>query len=173
MIRSLRLLLLSLSFALFVGCASNGSLTNPFADDSPPPATPYYYDEFPDIPIPNEMSEVKNDTVISSTSSGTRVGIELFRGRVDSVSLINAMRRNMMSQGWTLRSLFRAKQTILVYEKSDRITTLYITDGLVYADLRVFVSPVLHGDSVDMDVTTTLVPEATPETNTSKPLSAE
>lgn len=154
-------LLLVAALALFSGCASDGILVNPFADNTPPPVNPYYYDEFPDLPIPNEMTEVASDTVITSTASGVRTGIQHFQGRVESVSLINAMRKNMANQGWTLRSLFRAQQTIMIYEKTDRVCSLYITDGMIYTDMRVFVSQRLEGDSSDLDVNQYSIPVTT------------
>lgn len=150
-----RLILLSsfvVVFALLSGCAADGGFSNPFVDNTPPPSSPYYFDEFSDLPIPNEMTEVTSDSVISSAPNGVKTGIQRFQGRVEAVSLINAMRKNMKSQGWILRSIFRAQQTILTYEKNDRICSLYITDGMIYTDMRVFMSQRLEGDSSDLDL---------------------
>ena len=53
----------------------------------------------------------------------------------------------MSNNGWTLRSLLRAKESTLVFEKPDRIASFQLSDGLIFTELRLFVSPRLEGDS--------------------------
>ncbi|MDL2316257.1 hypothetical protein LJC59_04175 [Desulfovibrio sp. OttesenSCG-928-A18] len=134
------------------GCAADGSVKNPFATSEPVPGENYYYGEFSDIPIPNEMSESKNDTFITFAPSGLKCGVQRFTGRVDLVSLMNTMRKNMANTGWTLRSLLRSKESVLVFEKPDRVAALQITDGMVYTEMRVFVSSRLEGDSASLEL---------------------
>ena len=142
--------LLLVAVAVFtVGCAQDGSFKNPFSSDEAPvnqPANPYFFADFSDIPIPNDMSEVSDETVISYAPSGVKCGVQRFRGRVEVNSLLNAMRNNMAGQGWTLRSFLRAPSSLLIFEKPDRVATLYITDDLLHTNMRVFMSPRLEGD---------------------------
>ena len=60
----------------------------------------------------------------------------------------------MASNGWTLRSVLRAKESTLVFEKPDRIATFQLSDGLIFTDMRLFVSSRLEGDSSSVNVNT-------------------
>lgn len=144
--------MLFLFSALIAGCASDGSFTNPFASNEPAPTTSYFYSEFSDIPIPNEMSEQRSDTFITFAPSGIKCGVQRFTGRVEVVSLMNTMRRYMSTNGWTLRSLLRSKESVLIFEKPDRVASFQITDGLVNTEMRVFVSSRLEGDSSSVEI---------------------
>ena len=147
-----RVLLCCLLVFFCAGCASDGTLTNPFSSSEPVSGTPYYFSEFPDIPIPNDMSEKRDDTFITFAPSGVKCGTQRFSGRLELVSLMNTMRRNMASNGWTLRSVLRAKESTLVFEKPDRIATFQISDGMVFTDMRLFVSSRLEGDSSSVNI---------------------
>lgn len=141
--------LLSAVLLLFVltlaGCAADGTITNPFAETEPP-STPFYFSDFADVPLPHQMSEVKSETVITYAPSGVKCGLQRFKGNVEAASLISTMRNNMVSQGWELKSMLRAKESVLTFEKDDRLCTLYISDDAIYTNMRVFVTPRLAGD---------------------------
>lgn len=140
----------SLAF-VFAGCAADGSASNPFASSEEAPATSYYFSEFSDIPIPNEMSESRSDTFITFAPSGLKTGVQRFSGRVELVSLMNTMRRNLAANGWTLRSLLRAKESVLVFDKPDRLAAFQISDGTFTTDMRIFVTSRLEGDAPSAD----------------------
>jgi hypothetical protein len=93
------------------------------------------------------MSEARGDTFITFTPSGLKCGVQRFSGRVEIVSLMNTMRRNMSSSGWSLRSLLRASESVLVFEKTDRLATIQISDGMISTDMRITVTSRLAGDS--------------------------
>ncbi|MDR1686116.1 MAG: hypothetical protein LBR82_06730 [Desulfovibrio sp.] len=143
----MRVLPLLLVVVLLTGCASDGSLKNPFSDDAGEAAPAYFYSEFADIPIPSELSEARGDTFITFAPSGLKCGVQRFSGRVEVVSLMNTMRRNMASNGWSLRSLLRAAESVLVFEKTDRLAALQISDGMINTDMRIFVTSRLEGDT--------------------------
>lgn len=143
-----RLVIIIAITLLCAACASDGSFRNPFASETPEPSgTGFYFSEFADVPIPNEMSEKTSDTFITFASSGTKCGVQRFTGRVDVVSLMNTMRQNMSANGWVLRSLLRSKESVLVFEKPDRVVALHIVDGLLATEMRVFMTSRLEGDS--------------------------
>jgi len=151
----LALCLLVLSLFVFAGCASDGSLSNPFSSTpEEAPTTNYFFSEFSDIPIPNEMSESRSDTFITFAPSGLKTGVQRFTGRVELVSLMNTMRRNMSANGWTLRSLLRAKESVLVFDKPDRLAAFQISDGTFSTDMRIFVTSRLEGDAPHVDAYT-------------------
>lgn len=143
-----RLLILGLALLMCTACASDGSFRNPFAtQNTETSGAGYYFSEFSDVPIPNELSEKNSDTFITFAASGTKCGVQRFTGRVDVVSLMNTMRQNMSGNGWTLRSLLRAKESVLVFEKTDRVVALHIVDGMITTEMRVFMTSRLDGDS--------------------------
>lgn len=155
--RTIRLVML-LCFMVFLstGCASDGSFVNPFDstdNGGGAPANPYFFAEFPDVPIPNDVSEDSGKTFITFAPSGVKSGVQVFSGYgADSVSLMNSMRRNMAANGWTLRSLLRSKSSIMVFEKPDRICSVVVQEGVVSTTMLVFVSPRLEGDSSSLDI---------------------
>lgn len=135
-----------------VGCGADGSISNPFSTPEPP-STPFYFADFNDIPLPHPMSEVKSESVITFATSGVKCGVQRFKGSVDASSLIATMRNNMISQGWALTSMLRANESVLTFEKHDRLCTLYITDDTIYTNMRVFVTPRLADGAMDGYVT--------------------
>ncbi len=151
-LRLLRLVSLCALVTLVAGCASDGSLQNPFTNKELTPATSYFFSEFPDIVIPNEMSENRGDTFITFAPSGVKCGVQRFTGRVEIVSLMNTMRRHMATNGWTLRSLLRFKESVLIFEKPDRVAFFQISDGPVNTDMRISVSSRLEGDSPSVEI---------------------
>ncbi|MDR2161320.1 MAG: hypothetical protein LBO77_04175 [Desulfovibrio sp.] len=146
MILFLRIFLSALLLASLAGCASDGSLRNPFSSSEETVEPPHYVSEFADVAIPSEMSEDRDKTYITFASSGLKCGVQHFRGRLEVVSLMNAMRRNMAANGWTLRALLRSSDSILVFEKAESICTLYIYDGSIYTNMVLFISARLEGD---------------------------
>ena len=151
MARSLKLLFLGTLVLLLTGCAG-GALVNPFSSSDSGPVGGHFFSEFEDIPVPNEMREISSDSIITFAPTGVKCGMQRFKGRVEAVSLMNAMRRNMAGHGWTLRSLLRAQRSILIFEKRDRMAFVEITEGRLNTEMRIIVSARLEGDSVGLDV---------------------
>lgn len=144
------LMLFLVSILFLSACASDSSM-NPFAESAPAPTTPYYFDEFVDVPIPHDMREVNEETMVTYAPSGVKIGNQRFKGRVDANSLLTTMRKNMTGQGWNLHSLFRAQRSIIIYEKPDRVCTINIVDDTIYTNMYIFVTPKLSGDLVEYD----------------------
>ncbi len=135
------LCLMALALAGCFGSSSSDTGSTAGSADTSAPARDYYYDQFPDVAIPVDMSASAKDTFITYTADGLKLGMQVFSGRVEMGSLITVMQRYMLRDGWNLRSVFRAHRSILVFERSDRICALYISEGLVYTEMLVFVSP--------------------------------
>ncbi|MDR1359912.1 MAG: hypothetical protein LBJ82_02925 [Deltaproteobacteria bacterium] len=143
-----RLTALSLLALILAGCAADGSLRNPFSSSEDSTLeSPYYLSEFSDVPIPQDMTEDKDETYISFAPSGLKCGVQHFSGRVEAVSLMNSMRRNMAAHGWILRALLRSRESILVFEKADSVCTMHIIDGRIYTSMILFMSARLDGDA--------------------------
>lgn len=105
---------------------------------------PYFYAEFDDIPIPTEVSSVKETTIIT-TPGGVKTGLQVFKGRVEVGSLNSAMISYMQRDGWEMRSSTRGARSLLIFEKEDRYATIYILDGMFNTEMQVYVSPKLSG----------------------------
>ena len=114
----------------------------------------YYYGEFPDVAIPNEMQPEKTDTFISYTGDGVKLGTQYFKGRVELASLVNAMQGHLQRDNWTLRSVFRARGAILIFEQPNRMCSIYIHEDLINTGMLVFVSPKLADSALQYSVPT-------------------
>ena len=84
---------------------------------------------------------------------------------------MNSMRKNMAANGWSLRSLLRSKDSILVFEKPDRVATLVFADGMVFTDMEIFVSPRMQGDSANLDIKAYSTPGVTSSSDGKQKLS--
>ena len=149
MYRTILCTLLLATALVFTGCATTGSSDGSSAStDGSAPAREYYHEEFSDVSIPIDMDVIKDETFITYSPGGMKVGIQEFKGRVDMTSLVSTMQRYMQRDGWMLRSVFRAKRAILIFEKPEKICSLAITDGLIFTNMIVFISPKLaDGDA--------------------------
>lgn len=141
-------LVLSLSIALLSGCGAMMGADNPGSEG-------YYYAEFSDVPIPNELAENKSDTYITYVTGGLKCGQQIFEGRVEKNSLLTALKYYMQKDGWSPRAAsYYGNKSVLTYEKSDKIATLLVTDGTLFCTLQVTVSPRLSGSELLHDSNT-------------------
>lgn len=90
-----------------------------------------------DIPIPPMMKMDKSNTFLFE-AKGIKVGILTYRGRVDSFSLSEAVKNNMLSEKWRLINALTYKNTInLNFAKGDRTCNIFIEEGWIYTNLEV------------------------------------
>lgn len=90
-----------------------------------------------DIPIPSMMKMVKSNTFIFE-AKGIKVGILTYKGKVDSFSLAEAVKNNMLSEKWRLINALTYKNTInLNFSKGDRTCNIFIEEGWIYTNLEV------------------------------------
>lgn len=115
---------LVLTFAL-VGCADMNmpEISNPFATATD--VSQVYYDEFPDVPIPSDMSVDRGRSLVSVTPEGVKIGLVTTEGRYDMASLANATIHSMNGQGWSLRAVVNGPRMMQVYEKDQRVAVCY------------------------------------------------
>lgn len=130
---------LSNIFILVVSLALLGGCANIFGTSSGG-GEPYFYAEFDDIPIPAQLSGIKETTIIT-TPSGIKSGLQVFKGRVEVGSLNSAMIGYMQRENWELRSATRGARSLMLFEKEDRFATIYILDGAFNTEMQVYVSP--------------------------------
>ena len=111
--RALYCLLLICSLLPLSGCADL-NISNPFETKSSD-GSEVYFDQFPDVPIPRDMSVDAKRSLISVAQDGTKTGLITVEGRVDKPSLANAMILNMNRQGWNLRGAAIGSKTMVIY----------------------------------------------------------
>lgn len=145
----------STMFVLVLALALGGCLESNSDAGSNPIAQGlnYYYAEFPDVAIPNEMQPEKSDTFISYTSDGVKLGTQYFKGRVELASLVSAMQSYLQRDNWTVRSVFRTKgRAILIFEQPNRMCSIYIHEDMLNTGMLVFVSPKLTEGALQYNV---------------------
>lgn len=110
---------------LLSGCSdmSMPAISNPFASSTE--VSQVFYDEFPDVPIPSDMSVDRVRSLVSVTPEGVKIGLVTTDGRYEMTSLTTAMIHNMNGQGWTLRSVVTGPRVMQVYEKENRVAAIY------------------------------------------------
>ena len=121
-----------------------GGCVDSFTEGSADPVSsglPYYYDEFSDVSIPKEMQPETKETFITYASDGLKHGTQTVTGRVEMSSLVAAMMSHMRRDGWALRSVFRSSRSILIFERPEKLCSIYISEGLLYTTMVIFVSP--------------------------------
>ena len=114
----LLLLMLSSSCSTFTG----GDNTDP----STPPPPDYIYYEFPDVPIPRDLSRDESDSFIVD-SPPLKSGVMVFSGTYDRPTLLDFFMAAMPNNGWTMRSVFKASRSLLIYTKSNRYCVISLT----------------------------------------------
>ncbi len=152
--------LLVLATLLLSGCASSDNSDSTSASTSTTAVAEYYYDAFANVAIPQDMEPSNSESFSTYTADGVQVGIRQYKGRVDINSLVNVMQRYMVRDGWTMRTVFRAKRSMLVFDRHDRICSLYITDGLISTTMWVFVAPKLADGAVHAPAASSPAPAA-------------
>lgn len=124
---------------LLSGCADMSmNISNPF--DTTSDVNDVYYDQFPDIAIPSDMSIDRTRSLVSTSQDGTKIGLLTVQGRVERSSLSNALMQHMLRQGWTLRGSLTGSKTMHIYEKDQRYAVIYLYDQLTKTAMEIWVA---------------------------------
>lgn len=99
--------------------------------DAPPRDEAYeelnYYYDFDDVLVPKDLKMDPNDSFVFETPQ-FKTGILKFNGRVDSFSLVDFFNTNLTKDGWKKHSSYKAKKSILVYEKQNKSCFISVLD---------------------------------------------
>ena len=100
--------------------------------------------EFEDIPVPKGLAYVENDSTIIE-SPNVKAAKLVYRGRVEPVSLGNAMRSTLEANGWRHVSSATAgdKGTTQVYEKPGNALQVKVWEGWYYTYVELTASRTL------------------------------
>ncbi len=95
-----------------------------------------------DIPVPSMMKLDKSNTFIFE-AKGIKVGILKYKGRVDSFSLAEAIKNNLVNEKWRLVNALTYKNTINInFVKNDRTCNVFIEEGFFNTLLEIRVGVV-------------------------------
>jgi hypothetical protein len=100
---------------------------------------------FPDIPVPKELTLVREKSFIYETSS-MKVGVLLLSGNVDIVSLENYFKINMVKNGWRFINSYKYNDTILNFMKEDRSANIRTTRETFTTQVEIWVGPLEKGE---------------------------
>ncbi|MGV8074488.1 MAG: hypothetical protein AB2L11_08035 [Syntrophobacteraceae bacterium] len=117
--------------------SSPSSAPSSFSSSSPRPG----YQDFPDIPVPTEMSRLDKDCFVFQ--SGTlKAGLLTLKGtRVDVNSLINFFQTAMPRDNWKPKGGFHAQRTVLIFEKPDKTCVINLYEKLFRTYVEIYVAP--------------------------------
>lgn len=143
--------LLTLASALILcGCVSQSAPPqNPITSSLPSAAaaTPAasapalsLFHEFPDIPLPAELTPLHGDSYIYQEGD-VRAGVLILRGRVDVGSLIRFFQVGLPRQGWVPKGGMRYRRSVLLFEKPDKSCVIDIYEKLFYTYAEIYVVP--------------------------------
>jgi len=119
--------------------SSGQNYSSPPPSDIPPPHRPQYLD-FPDIPVPTELSLRPKDSYVFQ-SGQIKMGFITLRGRVDANSLMNFFIATLPRDGWKLKGQFRYNRALLIFEKPEKSCVMLIKEGNIYSYVEVYVAP--------------------------------
>jgi uncharacterized UPF0146 family protein len=102
--------------------------------------------EFDDVLIPREMDVHKESSAIYRRE-GMSAGLLRLAGRVETNSLMRYFQNNMTNEGWRLISQFRSPQSLMIFQKDNRMAVIAIEDGDIETFADVWVVPT--NESID------------------------
>lgn len=118
------------------GSGSPASSPSPSSSASP---RPMFYD-FQDIPIPNELTLLADESYVFQ-SGQFKAGLITLRGRVDLGSLINFFQMAMPRENWHPKGGFRYRRSVLIFDKPDKTCVINIYEKLYYSYVEIYVAP--------------------------------
>ena len=96
--------------------------------------------EFGDVMIPRDM-DVNKDASFIYNRGGINAGLLRLSGRVDSRSLLRYFQNNMANDGWRMISQFQAPQSLMVFEKENRLCLIAVEDSTFQTFADIWVVP--------------------------------
>jgi hypothetical protein len=102
--------------------------------------------EFDDVLIPREM-DINKDASAIYRREGMSAGLLRLSGRVETGSLVRYFQNNMASEGWRPIGQFRSPQSLMLFQKGNRMAVIAIEDADFQTFADVWVVPL--NESID------------------------
>lgn len=133
---------------LFQGASEAEQVQSPQPEVEKKPVAVYH--DFEDVLVPEELTIIKDRTVVVSTP-GFRSGILALKGRVEPNSLYNFFSINMEKDNWEVLSRIKAPETtIMVFQKTTRCAVITIREEQIYTYVEIGIAPTLGGVSQNL-----------------------
>lgn len=123
---SFRIYMLLFSVGLLSAC-SGFDVSNPFITSADVKST--YISQFPDVPIPIDMSSDNGKTFVTVNSDGMKVGVETLKGGVEFYSLAQAMEYNL-AENWDIVASLGGEEIMQVFQKEERYLVVILKNGI-------------------------------------------
>lgn len=98
----------------------------------------YYYD-YDDVLIPSTLS-YKADESYNHETPRFKAGVMRFSGNTNYLELVQFFQANMVRDNWSMVYKNQAKTSTLVFEKSNKISIIRISDSTFGSSVEIFVS---------------------------------
>jgi len=96
--------------------------------------------DFPDIPIPKELKlDPKKSLVFESATQ--KVGILVYKGRIDPLSLFEYFESKLPQMGWKLRSFFKYGKYMILFSKESKDLVIRIQEMGFTTEVFIWVVP--------------------------------
>jgi hypothetical protein len=102
--------------------------------------------EFEDVLIPREMDIDKESSAIYRRE-GTSAGLLRLSGRIEMNSLMRYFQNNMANEGWRTVSQFRSPNSLMIFQKGNRMAVIAIEDADFQTFADIWVVPM--NESID------------------------
>jgi hypothetical protein len=96
---------------------------------------------FPDIPVPKELTLVREKSFIYETPT-VKAGVLLLSGNVEVGSLENYFKANMARNGWRFVNSYKYNDMILNFVKEDKASNIRATRDAFTTQVEIWVGPV-------------------------------
>ncbi len=127
---------------LLSACALTEKITG--KEETTPRAKPegpnVAYYTFPDIPVPKELTFVREKSFIYETPT-VKAGVLLLNGNVDVASLENYFKTNMVKNGWRFVNSYKYNDVILNFAKEERSSNIRMVRDTFTTTVEIWVGP--------------------------------
>jgi hypothetical protein len=96
---------------------------------------------FPDIPVPKELTLVREKTFIYETPT-VKAGVLVLKGNVEMGSLESYFKANMAKNGWRFVNSYKYNDVILNFVKEDKASNIRATREAFTTQVEIWVGPV-------------------------------
>ncbi len=103
--------------------------------------------EFDDVLVPRDMV-VSRDASFVHRGTAMPTGLLRLAGAVEAKSLMRYFQANMPKDGWRLVSEFRGPQTLMAFQKAERMCLIAIEESTFRTYMDIWVVPL--NETVDM-----------------------
>jgi len=96
---------------------------------------------FPDIPVPKELTLVREKSFIYETPT-VKAGVLILTGNVEIGSLENYFKANMAKNGWRFVNSYKYNDVILNFIKEDKASNIRATRDAFTTQVEIWVGPI-------------------------------